>query len=231
MRTSIYYDNIDNVSEILAKFFNRYTDSHILEWCLNKNIIDINNIKNNILRPKDRNFQRFIDAVTNRNVDPTQITPTSNVQIYQKIFPDDRTTLVTFMKFILGLTYLLLDKSGNLHVEDIYPFIGITYFIYNKIEHSSLLNSNPNNKALILRDIRNLWSIFLFRKTNSHTNLNGEWDVLIHETHYPIFNDSSRVDLTPAFNIIDLGISQTSIPLSVYIKNSLIQVLNDVINI
>ncbi|PKY19066.1 hypothetical protein RhiirB3_468951 [Rhizophagus irregularis] len=110
MRTSIYYDNIDNVSEILAKFFNRYTDSHILEWCLNKNIIDINNIKNNILRPKDRNFQR-----------------------------------------------------------------------------------------------------------------NGEWDVLIHETHYPIFNDSSRVDLTPAFNIIDLGISQTSIPLSVYIKNSLIQ--------
>ncbi|PKY41581.1 hypothetical protein RhiirA4_455185 [Rhizophagus irregularis] len=224
MRTSIYYDNIDNVSEILAKFFNRYTDSHILEWCLNKNIIDINNIKNNILRPKDHNFQRFVDAVTNRNVDPTQITPTSNVQIYQKIFPDDRTTLVTFMKFILGLTYLLLDKSGNLHVEDIYPFIGITYFIYNKIEHSSLLNSNPNNKALILRDIRNLW--------NNYSNTrNGEWDVLIHETHYPIFNDSSRVDLTPAFNIIDLGISQTSIPLSVYIKNSLIQVLNDIINI
>jgi hypothetical protein len=169
MRTSIYYDNIDNVSEILAKFFNKYTDSHIKEWCLNKNII--NNITNNILRSKDRNFQRFVDAVTSQDIDPTQITITSNVQTYQQIFPNDCATLVTFMKFVLGLTYLLLDKSGNLSVEDIYPFIGITYFIYNKIDHSSLLNSDLNNKELILRDIRNLWSIFLLRKTNSHTNL------------------------------------------------------------
>jgi hypothetical protein len=171
MRTSIYYDNIDNVSEILAKFFNKYIDSHIINWCLSKNIIGTNNVTNNLLKPKDRNFQRFVDAVTSRNVDPTQITLTSNVQIYQQIFPNDRTTLVTFMKFVLGLTYLLLDKSGNLHVEDIFPFIGITYFMYNKIEHSSLLNYNLNNKALILRDIRNLWSIILLRKTNSHTNL------------------------------------------------------------
>ncbi|GBB89249.1 hypothetical protein RclHR1_15930001 [Rhizophagus clarus] len=193
MRTSIYYDNIDNVSEILAKFFNNYTDPLIIEWCLNQNIIDINNVTNNILIAKDRNFQRFVDAVTNQDVDPAQITPTSSVQIYQRIFPNDRTALTTFMKFVLGLTYLLLDKSENLHIEDIYPFIGITYFVYNKLDHSSLLNSNPENKALILQDIRNLWSIFLLKKTKSHTNLNGEWDILIHEIHHPVFTDSRKV--------------------------------------
>jgi hypothetical protein len=75
------------------------------------------------------------------------------------------------MKFVLGLTYLLLDQSRNLHLEGFYTFIGITYFVYNKIDHSSLLNFNLENKALILQDIRNLWSIFLFRKTDSHTNL------------------------------------------------------------
>jgi hypothetical protein len=170
MRTSIYHDNIDNISSILANFFNKYTNSHIIEWCLNKNII--NNITNNILRPKDRNFQRFVDAVTSQDIDdPTQITITSNVQAYTQIFPNGCTTLVTFMKYVLGLTYLLLDQSRNLHLEGFYPFIGITYFVYSKIDQSSLLNSNLNNKALILQDIRNLWSIFLFRKTNSHTNL------------------------------------------------------------
>jgi hypothetical protein len=168
MRTSIYHDNIDNVSEILAKFFNKYTNYHIINWCLKKNII---NNTNEILRPKDRNFQRFVDAVTSRIVDPTQIILISDVRTYQQIFPNGCTTLVTFMKFVLGLTYLLLDQTRNLHLEGFYPFIGITYFVYNKIDHSSLLNSNLNNKALILQDIRNLWSIFLFRKTNSHTNL------------------------------------------------------------
>jgi hypothetical protein len=168
MRTSIYHDNIDNLSDILARFFNKYTDPHILDWCLKKNIIKNTN---EILRSKDANFQRFVDAVTSQDFDPTQIILTSNVQIYQQMFPNDRMTLVTFMKFVLGLTYLLLDQSINFNLEDVYSFIGITYFMYNKIDRSLLLNSKLNNKNLILRDIRNLWSIFLFRKTNSHTNL------------------------------------------------------------
>ncbi|GET01036.1 hypothetical protein GLOIN_2v1773380 [Rhizophagus clarus] len=194
MRTSIYHDNIDNVSEILARFFNKYTDPHIIHWCLNKNIIDNKATNaNEILKPKDRNFQRFVDAVTSQNVDPTRIILTSNTQTYQHIFPNDRVAFVTFMKFVLGLTYLLLYQSRNYNLKDIYPFIGITYFMYNKIEHSSLLNSNPENKALILQDIRNLWSIFLLKKTNSHTNLNGEWDILIHEIHHPVFTDSRKV--------------------------------------
>ncbi|GET01039.1 hypothetical protein GLOIN_2v1773379 [Rhizophagus clarus] len=223
MRTSIYHDNIENVSEILANFFNKYTHSHIMNWYFNKNII---NNTNEVLRPKDRNFQRFVDAVTSQDVDPTQITLISDVQTYQQMFPNNCTTLVTFMKFVLGLTYLLLDPPRDLHLEGFYPFIGITYYMYNKINHSSLLNSNLNNKALILQDIRNLWSIFLFRKTNSHTNLNGEWDVLIQETKHPIFADSLKVDLSPAFKIIDGDSSRTSIPLSVYIQNSLIKALN-----
>src|SRR5947207_3250229 len=109
MRTFIYHDNIENVSEILANLFNKYTDPHIIDWCLNKNIIDNNNVTNDILRSKDSNFQRFVDAVSSQNFDPTQITLTSNVQTYNQIFPNDRTTLVTFMKFVLGLSYLLLD--------------------------------------------------------------------------------------------------------------------------
>ncbi|CAB4407928.1 unnamed protein product [Rhizophagus irregularis] len=229
MRTSIYHDNIDNVSEILAKFFNKYTHSRIKYWCLTKNIIVDNNTKE-VLRPKDYNFQRFVDAITSRDLDPTQITLISDVQTYEQFFPNDRKSLVTFMKFVLGLTYLLLDQSGNLHLEGFYPFIGITYFMYDKINHSSLLNYNLN-KSLILRDIRNLWSIFLSRKTNSHTNLNGEWDILIQETQHPVSADSSGVDLSPAFNIIDGSTSRTSVPLSFYIQNSLIEALNDVINI
>ncbi|EXX59501.1 uncharacterized protein OCT59_003411 [Rhizophagus irregularis] len=230
MRTSIYHDNIDNVSEILAKFFNKYTHSRIKDWCLTKNII-VDNNTNEVLRSKDYNFQRFVDAITSRDLDPTQITLISDVHTYEQFFPNDRTSLVAFMKFVLGLTYLLLDQSRNLHLEGFYPFIGITYFMYDKINHSSLLNSNLNNKSLILRDIRNLWSIFLSRKTNSHTNLNGEWNILIQETQHPVSTDSSGVDLSPAFNIIDGGTSRTSVPLSVYIQNSLIEALNDVINI
>ncbi|CAB5352863.1 unnamed protein product [Rhizophagus irregularis] len=183
MRTSIYHDNIDNVSEILAKFFNKYTHPRIIDWCLNKKLI-IDNNANEVLRSKDRNFQRFVDAVTSQDVDPSIITLTS-IQKYQEIFLNDSMILVTFMKFILGLTYLILDQPRNFKLEDVYPFIGITYFVYDKIDNSSLLNSNLKNKALILRDIRNLWSIFLFRKTNSHSNLNGEWDNLIHETVFP----------------------------------------------
>ncbi|RGB30194.1 hypothetical protein C1646_671888 [Rhizophagus diaphanus] len=234
MRTSIYHDNIDNVSEILAKFLNKYIHPHIINWWLNKN----NNTTSEILISKDIYFQRFVDAVTSRDFDPTEIILTSNVRIYQQIFPDDdhddHMMLVTFMKFVLGLTYLLLDKSGNFgdfKLEDIYPFIGITYFVYNKIDHSSLLNFNYNNKALILRDIRNLWSIFLYKKTNSHTNLNGEWDILIHEVQYPVLTDSRRIDLTPVFNTIDAGASRTSILLSVYIRSSLTKMLNYVISI
>src|SRR3954463_3380154 len=119
MRTSIYHDNIDNVSEILARFFNKYTDPHIIHWCLNNNIINNNANANNILMSKDRNFQRFVDAVTSQDVDPTQITLTNNIQTYQQIFPNDRTTFVTFMKFILGLTYLLLEQPINFHLEDV----------------------------------------------------------------------------------------------------------------
>ncbi|RGB30192.1 hypothetical protein C1646_765635 [Rhizophagus diaphanus] len=231
MRTSIYYDNIENVSRILAKFFNKYTHTRIKDWCLSKNIIVDNNI-NEVLRPKDYNFQRFVDAITSRDLDPTQIILISDVQTYEQFFPNDRRSLVTFMKFVLGLTYLfvLLDQSRNLHLEGFYSFIGITYFMYDKINRSSLLNSNLN-KSLILRDIRNLWSIFLSRKTNSHTNLNGEWNILIQETQYPVSTDSSGVDLLPAFSIIDGGTSRTSVPLSVYIQNSLIEALNDVNNI
>ncbi|GBC37353.1 uncharacterized protein OCT59_003412 [Rhizophagus irregularis] len=207
MRTSIYHDNIDNVSEILANFFNKYTHPRIIDWCLTKNII-VDNNTNEVLRPKDYNFQRFVDAITSRDLDPTQITLISDVQTYEQIFPNDSMILVTFMKFVLGLTYLILDQPRNFKLEDVYPFIGITYFVYDKINNSSLLNSNLKNKALILRDIRNLWSIFLLRKTNSHTNL----------------------DLSPAFNIIDGGTSRTSIPLSLYIQNPLIEVLGYVDN-
>ncbi|CAB5216643.1 hypothetical protein RhiirA5_406322 [Rhizophagus irregularis] len=228
-RTSIYHDNIDNVSEILAKFLNKYIDPHIINWWLNKN----NNTTSVILRSKDIYFQRFVDAVTSRDFDPTQIKLTSNVRIYQQIFPDDM-MLVNFMKFVLGLTHLLSDKSGNygdFKLEEIYPFIGITYFVYNKIDHSSLLNFNYKNKAIILQDIRNLWSIFLYKKTNSHTNLNGEWDILIHEVRYPVLTDSRSIDLTPVFNIIDTGASRTPTILSAYIRNSLTKMLNYVISI
>ncbi|CAB4407930.1 unnamed protein product [Rhizophagus irregularis] len=138
------------------------------------------------LRSKDRNFQRFVDAVTSQDIDPSIITITlMSIQKYQEIFLNDSMILVNFMKFVLGLTYLL-DQPRNFKLEDVYPFIGITYFVYDKIDNSSLLNLNLKNKALILRDIRNLWSIFLFRRTNSHTNLNGEWNkLLIHETVVP----------------------------------------------
>ncbi|CAB4383825.1 unnamed protein product [Rhizophagus irregularis] len=225
MRTSIYHDNIDNVSEILAKFFNKYTHPRIIDWCLNKKII-IDNNANEVLRSKDRNFQRFVDAVTSHDIDPSIISLTS-IQKYQEIFLNDSMILVTYMKFVLGLTYLLLDQPRNFKLEDVYPFIGITYFVYDKIDNSSLLNSNLKNKALILRDIRNLWSIFLFRKTNSQ---NGEWDNLIYEIRHPVFPNPSKVDLLPAFNIIDGGTSRTSIPLSLYIQNSLIKALDYIDN-
>ncbi|PKC03430.1 hypothetical protein RhiirA5_503438 [Rhizophagus irregularis] len=221
-RSSIYYDNIDNVSEILANFFNRYMDPHILNWCRRENVI--NNNTTNVLKPNDRNFQRFVDAVTSQNIDPTKHTLTENIQIYQQIFPNNFTSLITFMKFVLGISYLLRN-SNVIHLEDVYSFIGITYFFYSKINNSQLLSNNT--KSLILQDIRNLWSIFLFRKANSHTNLNGEWDVLVQETKHPVFTNSQRVNLTPAFNIIDFGTTRTSTPLSVYIQNSLTQALND----
>ncbi|GBC06715.1 hypothetical protein RclHR1_00700014 [Rhizophagus clarus] len=224
-RTSIYHDNINNISEILANFFNLYI-MNLHEDVINNN----NNITNVFLKPKDRNFQRFVDAVTSRNIDPTNLVLTYNIQTYQQIFPNNLTSLVTFMKFVLGITYLLRNSYVE-YLEDVYPFIGITYFVYNKIENSPLLDSNPNNKSHILQDIRNLWSIFLFKKTTSHSNLNGEWDGLIRETQRPIFADSRRVNLTPAFNIIDLSNTRVTIPLSVYIQNSLIRMLNDVSNI
>ncbi|CAB5382456.1 uncharacterized protein OCT59_003665 [Rhizophagus irregularis] len=224
-RSSIYHDNIDNVSEILSNLFNTYMDPHIVNWCRHGNII--NNNTTNVLNPRDRNFQRFVDAVTNQNIDPTKIILTDNAQIYQQIFLNNFTSLVTFMKFVLGITYLLRN-SNIVYLEDVYPFIGITYFIYNKIYNSQLL---LNNKSLILQDIRNLWSIFLFRKANSHTNLNGEWHVLVRETKNPVPTSSRRVNLTPAFNIIDFGTTRASTPLSIYIQNSLIQALNDVLAI
>ncbi|RIA94273.1 hypothetical protein C1645_818263 [Glomus cerebriforme] len=179
MRTAIYYDNIDNISEILANLFNKYTHPYIINWCQHKNIVDNN--ATNILRPKDR---KFVDAVTSQNINITQITLATDTQqmyqMYQQIFSDGHTSLLTFMKFVLGLTYLLTNLKTT-HLEDFYPFIGITYFIYSKIERSSLMNDN--NKGFILQDIRNLWN---------HSDI------------------------------------RTSVPLSVYIQNSLIQTLNDV---
>ena len=170
-RSSIFHDNIDHVSERVADFFNKYTDPLIINWCQRESVID--NTTTLLLKPNDVNFQIFIDAVTCQSVIPTKITLTAHVLIYEQIFPRNHTPLITFMKFVLGMTYLL-DQPENLnltHLEDVYPFIGITYFVYDKINNSPLLNANPNNKALILRDIRNLWTIFLLRKTNSHTNL------------------------------------------------------------
>jgi hypothetical protein len=164
-RSSISHDNIDNLSEILANFFNRYMDPHIMNWCRRKNVINDNVSK--VLNPKDRNFQRFVDAVTNQNIDLTSLTLTDNIETYQQIFPINFTSLVTFMKFVLGVTYLLRN-SDVVHIEDVYPFIGVTYFFYSKIYNSLLL---LDNKSIILQDIRNLWSIFLFRKANSHANL------------------------------------------------------------
>lgn len=164
-RSSISYDNIDNVSEILANFFNNYMDPHITNWYLRENVININT--SNVLRSKDRNFQRFVDEVTSQNIDPTKLTLTDNIQKYEQIFPNNFTSLLTFMKFVLGLTYLLKDFN-TIQLEDVYSFIGITYLFYSKIYNSKLLS---DNKSLILQDIRNLWSIFLFRKANSHSNL------------------------------------------------------------
>ncbi|GBC06574.1 hypothetical protein RclHR1_06930003 [Rhizophagus clarus] len=230
-RSSISHDNIDNVSEILANFFNRYMeymDPQILNWCRCRNVINDNT--KNILSSKDLNFQRFVDAITSQNINPTNLTLTDNIQAYQRIFPNNLTSIVTFMKFVLGITYLLNNFNAT-YFEDVCPFIGITYFVYSNINHSPLLNSNLDDKSLILQDIRNLWSIFLFRKTTSHSNLNGEWDVLVRETQRPFFTDSRRVNLTPAFNIIDFGTTRVAIPLSIYIQNSLIQTLNDVLNI
>ncbi|PKK73005.1 hypothetical protein RhiirC2_847975 [Rhizophagus irregularis] len=195
-RTSIYHDNIDNVSEILANFFNRYMDPHIFNWCQRENVI--NNNMTNVLKPNDRNFQRFVDAVTSQNIDPTKHTLTENIQIYQQIFPNNFTSLVTFMKFVLGISYLLRN-SNVIHLEDVYSFIGITYFVYSKINNSQLLINNKND----------------------------EWDVLVRETKHPVFTNSQRVNLTPAFNIIDFGTTRASTPLSVYIQNSLTQALND----
>ncbi|CAB4388445.1 unnamed protein product [Rhizophagus irregularis] len=83
-RSSIYYDNIDNISEILANFFNRYVDPHYLNWCQRENVI--NNNTTNVLKLNDRNFQKFVDAVTSQNIDPTKHTLTENI-IYQQIFP------------------------------------------------------------------------------------------------------------------------------------------------
>lgn len=170
-RSYISHDNIERVSEISASLFNLYTDPHIIIWCQQNQII-ANNLTN-ILNPRDRYFQRFMDSVTSQRIDPTRIILTTDIQIYQQIFPNNLTSFITFMKFVLGLTYLLdPSRHWNLkHLEDVYPFIGITYFIYNKIDHSPLLNDNKEVKELILRDIRNLWTMFFYRKTNSHTNL------------------------------------------------------------
>ena len=127
----------------------------------------ISNDTTNVLRPKDRNFQRFVDLVTSQKIDPKELTLTDNIQTYQQNFPNNFISLATFMKFVLGVTHLLRDFNV-IHLEDVYPFIGITYFVYDKIDSSS---SRLSNKSLILRDIRILWSIFLFRKANSHSNL------------------------------------------------------------
>ncbi|GBC06712.1 hypothetical protein RclHR1_00700011 [Rhizophagus clarus] len=202
-------------------------DPHILNWCQRENVI--NNTTTNILNPRDRNFQRFVDAVTNQNIDPMKLTITDNIQIYQQIFSNNFTSLATFMKFVLGVTYLLRNCYVD-YLEDIYPFIGITYFVYSRIGNSSLFNSNLD-KSLILQDIRNLWTIFLFRKTASHSNLSGEWNVLIQHTRHKVSTESRRVNLTPAFNIIDFSTSRASTPLSVYIQNLLIRALDDILNI
>src|SRR3954470_14763725 len=98
-RSTIYHDNIDRVAEISANFFNKYTAPHIIHWCQRNHII-ANNLTN-ILNPKDRDFQRFIDAITDQNIDPTRITLTVNIKTYQNNFPNNLTSLVTFMKFVL----------------------------------------------------------------------------------------------------------------------------------
>src|SRR5437762_1307645 len=100
-RSYISHDNIERVSEISASLFNLYTDPHIINWCQQNQII-----VTNILNPRDRYFQRFMDSVTSQSIDPTRIILTTDIQIYQQIFPS-LTSFVTFMKFVLGLTYLL----------------------------------------------------------------------------------------------------------------------------
>ncbi|CAB5109361.1 unnamed protein product [Rhizophagus irregularis] len=191
-RSTIYHDNIYNVSGILADLFNKYMDPTILNWCRHENIDTTS-----VLNPKDPNFRKFVDAVTSRDIDPKLLTLTNNIEIYQKIFHNNFPSLTTFMKFVLGTTHFLKnsdnsnDNSNNvLHLEDVYPFIGITYFVYNKINTSRLLD---DDKSLILRDIRNLWSIFLYKKALSHTNLNGEWDVFIKDVNVPVTTDSRQV--------------------------------------
>ncbi|CAB4389442.1 unnamed protein product [Rhizophagus irregularis] len=219
-RSAIYHDNIDNVSGILADLFNKYMDPIILNWCRHENIVSDTT---SVLNQNDRHFQKFVDAVTSQDIDPALLTLTDNIEIYQQIFHNNFPSLVMFMKFVLGITYFL--KNPNvLHLEDVYPFIGITYFVYSKINTSRLLD---DSKSLILRDIRNLWSIFLFRKALSHTNLNGEWDIFIRDAKYPVPTSSRRVNLTSAFNIIDPGSTRALIPLSVYIQNSLTRALSD----
>ncbi|RGB35089.1 hypothetical protein C1646_759812 [Rhizophagus diaphanus] len=204
----------------MANLLNKYMDPTILNWCRHENIISD---RISVLNPKDPNFRKFVDAVTSRDVDPELLTLTNNIEIYQQIFHNNFPSLVKFMKFVLGTTYLL--KNSNIpHLEDVYPFIGITYFIYNKIDTSRLLEAN---KSLILRDIRNLWSIFLFKKASSHTNLNGEWDVFIEDVKKSVTTDSRRVNLTPAFNIIEPGYTRSQIPLSIYIQDSLIKALSE----
>ncbi|GBC12340.1 hypothetical protein GLOIN_2v1487916 [Rhizophagus irregularis DAOM 181602=DAOM 197198] len=217
-RSTIYHDNIDNVSGILADLFNKYMDPTILNWCRHKNIDTTS-----VLNPKDPNFRKFVDAVTSRDIDPKLLTLTNNIEIYQQIFHNNFPSLTTFMKFVLGTTYLL--KNSNIsYLKDVYPFIGITYFVYNKINTSRLLD---DDKSLILRDIRNLWSIFLYKKALSHTNLNGEWDVFIKDVNVPVTTDSRQVNLTPAFNFIEPGSTRSQIPLSIYIRDSLTKALSD----
>src|SRR6266498_277968 len=109
MRSSIYHDNINNVSRISANFFNRYTHQHIIYWCQLNHIIANNSM--NILNPQSRDFQRFIDAVTSQNVDPTQITLIPNIQTYQQNLSVLSVNLKTFMEFVLGLTYLLVPEK------------------------------------------------------------------------------------------------------------------------
>src|ERR1700722_11362368 len=115
IRSSISYDNINNVSEILANVFNKYTHSHIKDWCIRNNVIHSN--ATNVLRPQDRNFQKFIDAVTSQNINITQITLKNNTQTYQQIFSNHNMSLVTFIKFILRLSYLLTNLDQT-HLED-----------------------------------------------------------------------------------------------------------------
>ncbi|RIA88816.1 hypothetical protein C1645_825747 [Glomus cerebriforme] len=217
-RSSISYDNITNLSNILANLLNKYADYKIIYWCQQNHVIAKEST--NILNPQDQDFQRFVDAVTDWNIvpnHPTEITLVSNFQDYQQFLPNE---LINFMKFILGLTYLLDNLE---YPEDVYPFIGITYFVYNKLDQSSFLN--PNIKALILQDIRNLWTKLIFKKTESHINLKDEWNVLIRETKHWVFPNPRRVNLTPVFNIITRNQSRTVVPLSVYIQGALYRVL------